>query len=192
MASFWYKRVRIALIPSALKRTRYLVEHNIFKSVGEKFFFQPRFIPQDPKFIIFHNNVSIASNVTFITHDVIQKVFNNIDLKKQCKKHYVCIEIMDNVFIGSNTTILSNIRIGPNVIVGAGSVITKDVPPNSIVAGVPAEIIGKFDELYNKRVKETKGNPYIYNELERSEYCWKMFYERYPNLREESKNGAKN
>lgn len=178
---FWYKRVRIALIPSAQKRTRYLVEHNIFKSVGENFFFQPRFIPQDPKFIVFHNNNSIASNVTFITHDVIQKVFNNINKNKQCKKHYGCIEIMDNVFIGSNATILSNVRIGPNVIVAAGSVVTKDIPPNSIVAGVPAKIVGKFDELYNKRINDTKSTPYIIDDFQRSEQCWRIFYEQHKN-----------
>ena len=58
---------------------------------------------------------------------------------------------MDNVFIGSNTTILNNVRIGPNVIIAAGSLINKDVPPNSIVGGVPARVIGNFDEYVAKR-----------------------------------------
>lgn len=60
---------------------------------------------------------------------------------------------MDNVFIGSNTSILSNVRIGPNAIVAAGSVVTKDVPPNSVVAGVPAKVIGTFDSYMEKRKK---------------------------------------
>jgi acetyltransferase-like isoleucine patch superfamily enzyme len=48
--------------------------------------------------------------------------------------------------IGSGTTILSNINIGENVIVGAGSVVTKDVPPNVIVAGNPARVLRHIEE----------------------------------------------
>ena len=43
--------------------------------------------------------------------------------------------------IGSNATILCGITIGENALMGAGSVVTKDVPPNTVVAGVPAKII---------------------------------------------------
>lgn len=61
-----------------------------------------------------------------------------------------CIEIMDNVFIGSGTRILYNTRIGSNVIVGSGSMVTKDIPDNSVVAGVPARYICSFDEYVRK------------------------------------------
>ena len=47
----------------------------------------------------------------------------------------------DNVSLGANVTIIGKIRIGNNVIVGAGSVVTKDVPDNCVVAGNPARII---------------------------------------------------
>ena len=79
---------------SALTRTKYIVEHNLFASVGENFFFQPRIIPINAEYIKFHNNVAIASNVTFCNHDVMQKVFNNLDPSKQCKKKYGCIEAL--------------------------------------------------------------------------------------------------
>lgn len=49
--------------------------------------------------------------------------------------------IEDNVFIGVNSVVLRNVRIGRNSIVGAGSVVTQDVPPNVIVAGNPARIL---------------------------------------------------
>lgn len=106
------KRIRIALIGSALKRTQYIVRHNIFAEVGNNFFFQPWIIPINAKHIRFHNNVAVASNVTFCNHDVIQKVFNNIDESRQCNKKYGCIEVMDNVFIGANSTIMYNVRLG--------------------------------------------------------------------------------
>lgn len=57
---------------------------------------------------------------------------------------------MDNVFIGSGTKILYNVRIGPNAIVAAGSVVTRDVSPNSVVGGVPARVICTFDEYIEK------------------------------------------
>lgn len=129
------QRLRIALIGDAEKRTQYIVRHHIFAEVGEKFFFQPRVVPINAKHIKIHNNVAVASNVTFCNHDVIQKVFNNMDLSRQCKKYYGCIEIMDNVFIGANSTIMYDVKIGPNAIVAAGSVVTKDVLPGTIVGG---------------------------------------------------------
>lgn len=167
-----FTRLRIAIIPGAIARTKYIIKKKLFAEVGENFFFQPRIVPLNAEYIHIHNNVAVASDVTFICHDVMQKVFNNIDPQKQIKKKYGCIEIMDNVFIGSNSTILYDVRIGPNAIVAAGSVVTKDVPPGSIVGGVPARVIGSFDELYNKRLKESEsiqGSEYT------KDYCWDRF-----------------
>lgn len=145
-----WQRVRIALMLDSDKRNRYIVKHNIFKSVGKNFFFQPRIIPSDPELIKFHNNVIVTSNVTFVTHDVFHLGLNKLD-QGEFLYNRGCIEIMDNVFIGCNSTILPNIKIGPNVVIGAGSVITKDVPPNTVVAGNPARVIGTFDDYIKKR-----------------------------------------
>lgn len=149
-----WQRIRIALILDSAKRNRYIKKHHIFKSVGENFFFQPRIIPSDPELICFHNNDIVTSNVTFVTHDVFHLGLNEL---KQGDFLYNtgCIEIMDNVFIGCNSTILSNVKIGPNAVIGAGSVVTKDVPPNSVVAGNPAKVIGTFEDYLEKRKKIT-------------------------------------
>lgn len=66
------------------------------------------------------------------------------------------IEIFDHVMIGAGSKILPNVKIGPNVIVAAGSIVTKDVPPNSVVAGVPAKVIGSFVSLHKNVLKKRK------------------------------------
>jgi acetyltransferase-like isoleucine patch superfamily enzyme len=63
---------------------------------------------------------------------------------KECKRGAV---VEDYARIGANSTILPGIRIGRNSLVGAGSVVTKDVPPGSVVAGSPAEVIKMVDQL---------------------------------------------
>ena len=176
-------RARIALMRSAITRTRYIVQHKLFAQTGENFFFQPRIMPINAEYIKFHDNVSVASNVTFICHDVMRKVFNNIDPNKKVKKKYGCIEVMDNVFIGSNSTILYDVRIGPNSVVAAGSIVTKDVPPGTVVAGVPAKVIGKFEDLYEKRVIESNS---LKDMNFSPEECWRQFYKKRDNAPTES------
>lgn len=143
-------RLYVAIKPSAQKRTKFLKKHNIFDYMGDKVFFQPRIIPAEPKQIRIHDNVVIAANVTFITHDVIDKMINNI-LKDKLNEYNGCIEILNNVFIGANTTILPNIRIGNNVIIGANSLVTKDIPDGSVVGGIPAKVLMSFDEFILSR-----------------------------------------
>lgn len=149
--------------------------------MGENVSVQFHKIPLYPKCISFHNNIVIASGVSFVTHDAIHAVLNRLH---DCNKKYVenvgCIEIMDNCFIGANTVILPNVRIGPNVIIAAGSIITKDVPPNSVVGGVPAKVIGSFDEIAKKREKMQLDPgieaPYMQNmSTETAEYYWRKF-----------------
>ena len=161
-------RLRIALIFESNKRTKYIVKHKIFKSVGKNFFFQPRIIPSDPELIKFHDNVTVASDVTFINHDIANNVLNNLN-EGYFEYYKGCIEIMDNVFIGSGTIILPNVKIGPNVIIAAGSVITKDVPENTVVAGIPAKPIGTFEEYKEKRKKHKDLN---------DEELWRKFNEK--------------
>ena len=56
-----------------------------------------------------------------------------------------CIEIMDNVYVANNVIIMPDVRINKNCIISAGSVVTGDIPENSVVAGNPAKVIGRFD-----------------------------------------------
>ena len=167
-------KLKFYIIHSAEKRTKLLIKNKLFKHVGDNFFFQSRIIPDEPELISFGNNVAVASGVTFVTHDVIDKVLNNID--KDFNYNYNCapIEVGNNVFIGCNVTILPNIKIGNNVIIAAGSIVTKDVPDNTIIAGNPAKKIGTFTDYIEKRKKVN--NTLLYPSDEASiKYIWDKF-----------------
>ena len=81
-------------------------------------------------------------------------MFNYMDRDHRYGLKQGLITIGDNVFIGSNSTILYDVTIGNNVIIGAGSVVTKDIPDGVVAAGVPARVIGKFDDYRMKSIKE--------------------------------------
>ena len=147
-------KLKMYLIANADKRTKLIVKKNLFRKVGKNFFFQPRILPDEPKLISFGDNVVVASGVTFVTHDVIDKVLNKMDYNFTFNYNCAPIEVGNNVFIGCNVTILPNVKIGNNVIIAAGSVVTKDVPDNSVIGGNPAKVISTFDEYVNNRKKE--------------------------------------
>jgi len=89
------------------------------------------------------NNVVISINVTILTHDATSAYAG--DLIKVGP-----VTIHDHSFIGANTTILCNVSIGPDSIVGAGSVVSKDVPPNTVYAGNPARFVCSIDRFIKK------------------------------------------
>lgn len=58
--------------------------------------------------------------------------------------------IEDNVFIGANSTILYDVKVGNNVIIGAGSLVNRDIPDGSISAGDHCRVVGKFEDYKGK------------------------------------------
>lgn len=130
-------------------------------SAGKTFSDSPRRVPLYLNLNRIHNNVNLAAGVRFITHDVSDNMINNKLAKEgrteRLSEKIGCIEIMDNVFVGADTTILYDVRIGTNVIIGAGSLVNKDIPDNSVAAGVPARVIGTFEDFVEKRLKWAGG-----------------------------------
>ena len=102
----------------------------------------------------FGDNVHVASGVTFVSHDITAMMFRYMDRNDDIKIRRGNITIGNNVFIGSNTTLLYDINIGDNVIIGAGSLVNKDIPSGSVAAGVPAKVIGKFDDYKDKIINQ--------------------------------------
>lgn len=110
----------------------------------------------------------------------------NIDIGSlpQYSKQYGCIEIMNNVFIDTDFVVLTVVRIGPNSVVGAGAVVTRDVEPGTIVGGVPARLISSFDKLVNTR-KE------ILNPESSEDILWDEFYKTH-DLGKSTEDGQEN
>ncbi|MEY8439728.1 acyltransferase [Anaerotruncus colihominis] len=80
-----------------------------------------------------------------IGHNVVLATINHdLDPAMNRKNHYAPIKIGAHVWIGSNATVLSGVSIGEWSVVAAGAVVTKDVPPMTVVGGVPARIIRKI------------------------------------------------
>ncbi len=165
------------------KRAEYLKSHHIFGYIGNDVRYQPRLIPLYPELIKLHDNVFLARNVHFETHDMISTVLNRMHVSDEKLPEYVgCIEIMENCFIGSDTTVLYGVRIGANAIVGSGSLVTKDLEGNSVYAGVPARRIGSIEDFIAKRVDIESYSWTRHNQAittEEIERAWKLFDERH-------------
>ena len=167
------------------KRAVYAKKAHIYAHVGEHVTIQPRSIPIYSELISFGNNVHIARNVDFVTHDIIHAMLNHLPEEERkgykFKEHIGCIEILGNVMVGSNSVILYGTRIGPNVIIASGSVVTKDCEPNSVYAGCPARRIGSLDDFIAKRIdQESSGTltTTTHNQTltpEEVEEAWKQF-----------------
>jgi len=96
--------------------------------------------------VTIEDNVFVGHNVTFI-NDVFPRATAD-DGKLQTEEDWTCIPtlVQKGASIGSSVTLLCGITVGENAIVGAGSVVTRDVPANTIVAGNPARTLRKTNE----------------------------------------------
>lgn len=91
-----------------------------------------------------HGGVSLGDGCQ-IGHNVVFATLNHGLAPEDCQTTYPApITLGKNVWVGSNSTILQGVTIGDNAVIAAGAVVTKDVPENTIVGGVPARIIRKI------------------------------------------------
>lgn len=144
--------------PNGEEWAEYLRRHGRFHSMGKQCSIQRNVTITDPPYVRLGNNVRL-SGCTLFGHDGSVNMLMNaygILLDNVGK-----IDIRDNVFIGHQAIVLPGVTIGPNAIVAAGAVVTKDVPPNSVVAGVPARVVCTLDEYVQKMVERTQSLPWL-------------------------------
>ncbi len=103
----------------------------------------------EPYLITIKDNVRLSSNIVFLTHDGGSHAFRDKDIYKGVNK-FGKIVVEERSFIGANAIIMQNVRIGKRSVVGAGAVVTKSVPDDCVVAGIPARIICSTSEYADK------------------------------------------
>ena len=138
--------------------------------VGEGCFIVPTSLGMEPYLVKIGNHVGIASGVVFITHDGGPWIFRHEVPDLQV---FGPIVIEDNCVIGANAVLFPNVRIGANSIVGAGSVVITDVPPNTIVMGVPARSFGSVEKYKEKCLERWQAQRPPDTVLEPGETWWK-------------------
>ncbi len=107
--------------------------------------------------VVIEDGVFVGHNVTFINDRYPRSTTDNGEL--QTETDWVCVPtlIQRGASIGSSATLLCGVTVGENAIVGAGSVVTRDVPANTVVAGNPARILNKTKgENYESPVHESQ------------------------------------
>lgn len=144
------------------KELRALFSRLIGKEVDENFSLFPPVYSDFGKNITVGKNVFINSGCCFqdqggveigdgclIGHQVVFATLNHdTDPVKRAGMHPAPIKLGRNVWIGSHATILAGVTVGDNSVIAAGAVVTRDVPPDTVVGGVPAKVIkhiGKDD-----------------------------------------------
>jgi len=97
--------------------------------------------------VIIEDNVFVGHGVTFINDSYPRATTSEGELQTEKDWRVEPTLVKRGASIGSGSTILSQVVIGENSIVGAGSVVTRDVPPNTIVAGNPAKVLRSIDPV---------------------------------------------
>lgn len=127
----------------------------------------------EPYLIELGSNITISNNVELITHDGGTWAFRDMPEYSDVIK-YGRIKIGDHTFIGAHSIIMPGVSIGKRCVIGAGSVVTKDIPDGSVACGSPAKVIKTTIEYAEQSKAKTK--PY-----DRGEYLKnkRAFLEKY-------------
>jgi len=158
----YYIKLAMYFIGDEVKKAEWLKQHQVFHHIGENVRLKTDILPAEPFLVSLHDNVFLAAGVRLVTHSLTNCVFNIMDPSNKYFCQFGKIEICSNVFVGADAIIMYGVTIGKNCIVAAGSVVTKDIPEGSVVAGVPAKVIGTYEESrmkalkYSQRYDQTK------------------------------------
>lgn len=132
---------------------KYLRKSGVHVGGGTKF--RPNSTQIDmtrPSLVSIGENCYFNEHFTLLTHDWVTQVFLNAGMEFLPSSGRVTIG--NNVSTGYNVTVLKGVTIGDNVFIGANSVVTKDIPSNSIAVGAPCKVVCTLQDYYEKRIKQ--------------------------------------
>ena len=136
-------------VKSNNSKIKYLIKRGAKIGSNTKIISGINSLGSEPYLIEIGSNCLISSEVLFVTHDGGMNVLNNLNYFEKKSDKLAPIKVGNNVFIGAKSSILPGVKIGNNCIIGLGSIVTKDIPDNSVACGVPAKVIKNIDEYYN-------------------------------------------
>ena len=155
------KCIEFHKVPSWDQQGQQKAAEMLFGSVGKNVSIQPGFqcdfgmnIHAGDNFLTNYNvtildvaPVYIGDDVMIGPNTLITTVGHPLSPKARKERHGICkpVHIGNNVWIGGNVTVLPGVNIGDNAVIAAGAVVTKDVPANCVVGGVPAKIIKELE-----------------------------------------------
>lgn len=173
------KRIKLLLVSKSLRFWKFIsnekyrdISYKYFSECGVIFDGKPKYINYDvdfdltePNMIFVGNNTVIAKGTILLTHDfsiecgLVAIGQTQEDYEMQFLKE---IHIGHDCFIGARSFILPGTVIGDNCIIGAGSVVSGNIPDNSIYAGNPAKFVAHTDDWARKKIEQNsfvKGTP---------------------------------
>lgn len=104
----------------------------------------------EPYLITIGDKTTVSFDVAFVTHDAATRVLRNLPGRNKETVIYGPIKIGRNCFIGCRSVILPGVTIGDNVIIGAGSIVNRNIPSNTVAAGTPCKVICSLEEYEDK------------------------------------------
>lgn len=144
--------------PSGLEWAAYLAKWSGLYSVGQDVSINLGCNITDPSRLRIGSNVTLSA-CTILGHDGVIRILNTRYGKKL--DSVGAVDIRDNCFIGHGAIVMPNVTIGPDSIVAAGAVVTKDVPSGMVVGGNPARPICTTEELVVRLEKRCEAYPWI-------------------------------